>query len=94
MYRRHPIKQSVKCAKIRTHESPPTVMTTPKATNKKLNDCCVARATFSLPLNSAHLYVPSSDKTVICFLDGLELLWLPRSLCVAYHRIRPLGARK
>lgn len=59
-----------------------TVMTTPTITITKLNDCCVARATFSFPLNSDHLYRPSSDMTDICFLVGPEPL-PPRLLCVA-----------
>lgn len=49
-----------------------TVMTTPNATIKKLNDCCVALATFSLPLSSPHRYLPSSDMTDICFRVGFE----------------------
>lgn len=66
-------------------------MTTPSMTITKLNDCCVARATFSFPLNSVHLYLPSSEITEMCFLVGPEPDWPPRLLCVAYHRASPLG---
>lgn len=49
-----------------------TVMTAPISTIAKLNDCCVARATFSFPVSSDQRSRPSSEMTVICLRVGPE----------------------
>ena len=62
-----------------------TVMTTPVRTVRKLKDCCVVLAAFSLRDKSAHRTLPSSLAMVICFRDDPDLL--PEALWVAYlHR--------
>jgi hypothetical protein len=66
-----------------------TVSTTPAITITKLKDCCVARANFSRPLNSPHVYRPSSERTVTFLRLGLSPS--PKLPWVAYSRMISAG---
>ena len=59
-----------------------TVMTAPIRITRRLTDCWAPRATFSLPVSSAHRILPSSLVTVIFFLADplLDVVDLPKLL--------------